>query len=46
VVKGDGEANGEAIRKHTAFSLEPNEPCRIASLDGAELLIVGLPTIE
>jgi len=45
VVKGEGEANGETIRKHTAFSLEPHEPCRIASRDGAELLVVGLPAM-
>jgi hypothetical protein len=45
VVTGEGEANGEAIRKYTALSLSPHEPCRVASRDGAELLIVGLPAM-
>jgi hypothetical protein len=46
VVRGDAEANGETIRKYTALSLQPHEPCRVASRDGAELLIVGLPAMS
>ena len=46
VVRGEGDANGEAIRKYTALSLEPHEPCRVASRDGAELLIIGLPAMS
>mgnify|MGYP003343816059 CR=1 FL=1 len=46
VVVGEGEANGEPVRKYTAFSLKPQETCAIASRDGMELLLVGLPMLS
>lgn len=46
VVSGEGEAGGDAIRKYTAFSLDANEACKIASADGMELLLVALPLIN
>jgi quercetin dioxygenase-like cupin family protein len=45
VVNGEGRAAGEAIRKYTALSLEPDETCEMASAGGMELLLVGLPLI-
>lgn len=45
VVSGEGEANGSAIRKYTAFSLEANEACEIASSGGIEFLLVALPLV-
>lgn len=45
VVGGEGEANGNALRKYTAFSLEANEACEIASPGGMELLLVALPLV-
>jgi hypothetical protein len=44
-VSGEGEASGNAIRKYTAFSLEANEACELASSGGTELLLVALPLV-
>jgi hypothetical protein len=46
VVGGEGEAGGNAIRKYTAFSLEAEEACEIASVGGMELLLVALPLVD
>jgi hypothetical protein len=43
VVAGAGEANGRALRKHSAFTIERGEDCRLASPDGMELLTIVLP---
>jgi hypothetical protein len=45
VVDGEGRAAGNAIRKYTALSVEPNEHCTLDSENGMELLIVSLPLI-
>jgi len=45
VVTGAGEANGCALRKHSAFAIERGEDCRLASTDGMELLTVALPQL-
>ena len=45
VVDGEGRAAGDAVRKYTALSVEPGEACEMASADGMELLLVGLPLI-
>lgn len=41
VVKGGGAVNGQALRKHSAFS--GREDFELASDEGMELLLVGLP---
>jgi hypothetical protein len=46
VVSGEGEAGGKAIRKYTAFSLDANEACELASAGGVELLLVALPLVN
>jgi quercetin dioxygenase-like cupin family protein len=43
VTAGAGEANGQALRRHTAFTVERGETCRAASADGMELLLITLP---
>jgi len=45
VLAGAGEANGRALRKHSAFTIERGEDCRLASRDGIELLLVALPLL-
>jgi len=45
VVGGEGKANGEALRKYTAFSLEAGEPCNLGSEAGMELLVIALPIV-
>jgi hypothetical protein len=45
VVKGAGEANQRALRKHSAFTIERGEDCLLASRDGMELLVVALPLL-
>jgi hypothetical protein len=45
VVKGGGEANGNALRKHSAFTIERGEECGLASQDGVELLMIVLPRL-
>lgn len=45
VVTGAGDANGRPLRKHTAFTIEGGETCRLASGDGMELLLVTLPLV-
>jgi hypothetical protein len=45
VVKGGGEANGKEIRKYTALSFAPSEPCRITAAGEVEFLVVGLPML-
>jgi hypothetical protein len=46
VVSGEGEAGGKAIRKYSAFSLDANEACELASAGGVELLLVALPLVN
>jgi len=46
VLKGAGEANGKAIRKYTAMSVEANERCTIAGSEEIEMLLIGLPILE
>ena len=41
VVKGEGAVNGQALRKHSAFS--GREHCALSSDSGMEILLVGLP---
>jgi quercetin dioxygenase-like cupin family protein len=43
VTAGAGAANGRALRKHTAFTVERGEACRLAGGDGMELLLITLP---
>jgi hypothetical protein len=45
VVAGAGEANGRPLRKHSAFTIEGGEDCRLASQDGMALLTVALPLL-
>lgn len=45
VTAGTGEANGEALRKHTAFTIERGETCRLVSAGGMELLLITLPLV-
>jgi hypothetical protein len=45
VVKGAGEANGNPLRKHSAFTVERGEACQLASQDGMELLTIVLPQL-
>jgi hypothetical protein len=46
VVEGEGRADGEALRKYTAFGFDPGETVELDSAAGMELLLVGLPVIE
>jgi hypothetical protein len=41
VVHGSGAVNGEALRKHSAFS--GREAFELSSKDGMEVLVIGLP---
>src|SRR3954453_8805912 len=41
VLQGEGTVNGEALRKHSAFS--GTEEFELGSRDGMEVLLVGLP---
>ena len=41
VLNGSGTVNGEALRKHSAFS--GREDFALASDEGMEVLLVGLP---
>jgi len=45
VIAGEGGANGQALRKHSAFTIEPGERCKLDS-DGLELLLIGLPILK
>jgi hypothetical protein len=45
VVTGAGEANGNALRKHSAFTIERGETCQLASPDGMALLMIALPRL-
>jgi hypothetical protein len=45
VIKGAGEANGNPLRKHSAFTIERGEACQLASQDGMELLTIVLPQL-
>jgi mannose-6-phosphate isomerase-like protein (cupin superfamily) len=45
VVEGAGEANGNGLRKHSAFTIERGETCRLASQDGMTLLTILLPRL-
>jgi hypothetical protein len=46
VLEGEGEVNGHALLKHTAFAIDVGEDCRLASTGGMELLLVALPQLE
>ena len=45
VVEGAGEANGNGLRKHSAFTIERGETSRLASQDGMTLLTILLPRL-
>ena len=45
VVRGEGDANGQPLRKYTALSLQPQEACKVTATDAVEMLVVGLPVI-
>jgi hypothetical protein len=45
VIRGEGQANGQDIRKYTALSLKSDEACQIAAIDSIEMLVVGLPIL-
>jgi hypothetical protein len=45
VVKGAGEANGNPLREHSAFTIERGEACQLASQDGMVLLTIVLPQL-
>ena len=45
VINGEGKADGKALRKYTALSLEANEGSVLTSDGGMELLLVSLPII-
>jgi hypothetical protein len=43
VTDGEGQVNGNALRRYSAFSLDPDEGADIGSSSGMELLAIGLP---
>jgi hypothetical protein len=45
VVQGEADADGQALHKYTAFSLERSEGCELDSAAGLELLLISLPVI-
>ena len=44
VVQGSGAVNGQALRKHSAFS--GREDFELTSDEGMEIMLVGLPIFE
>jgi hypothetical protein len=43
VTGGTGRADGNELRQHSAFLLDPREGAEIESKDGMEILLIGLP---